>query len=402
MSLTVSIEGYVNLKAISGISESLHVIASHDDVLKRTPSCMGVRVMSNVFTARRLLDLRPDLAETHLRVADLILDEIAGEGAQVFGPWAGLVRFLREGLEAQRGWMAAALAETGPPVPSALGHLSVALRPFSIWEPHVAPVFSESQKDPVLERLFGLVGVTNRFYVEVGTQNGVQCNSRYFRVRYGFKGVMMDDSYQNLGVNLSRHFVTPANIADLFQKSDVPHEFDLLSLDTDGNEWLLWLSLQRAGYRPRVVVLEYGEHVPYQEDVFVRYTTLPVHRLCLSHFENMPEIAGGSISGIMALGNSWGYSLVWLVASGTSDLVFVRQDVLEQKGLTFPAQDNPAGLCALADYQAGNPPRSCNRQWPEKRQPAQELLATSAQILQGDFGLRSEGWSASRLRDAFC
>lgn len=41
-------------------------------------------------------------------------------------------------------------------------------------------------------------------------------------------------------------FVTPANVVDIFRENDVPNDFDLLSLDTDGFEWLLWLKLQEA------------------------------------------------------------------------------------------------------------------------------------------------------------
>lgn len=41
-------------------------------------------------------------------------------------------------------------------------------------------------------------------------------------------------------------FVTPANVIDIFRENDVPNDFDLLSLDTDGFEWLLWLKLQEA------------------------------------------------------------------------------------------------------------------------------------------------------------
>ena len=84
---------------------------------------------------------------------------------------------------------------------------------------------------------------------------------------------------------------------------------------------------------------------------------------------------------------AWGYRLIHIVACGTSDLIFVRKDVLEARpergpvptsrtfptisygpvgpipstppprlrlqasGVTFPAQDDAEGLCALATYQ---------------------------------------------------
>ena len=48
-------------------------------------------------------------------------------------------------------------------------------------------------------------------------------------------------------------FVTPANVVEIFHENDVPKDFDMLSLDTDGFEWLLWLKLQKAGDFERFV-----------------------------------------------------------------------------------------------------------------------------------------------------
>lgn len=37
----------------------------------------------------------------------------------------------------------------------------------------------------------------------------------------------------------------------------------------------LW-SREEAGFTPRLVVVEYGENLPFMEDVLVRYTSLPI------------------------------------------------------------------------------------------------------------------------------
>ena len=62
------------------------------------------------------------------------------------------------------------------------------------------------------------VGHSSGYYVEVGTQSGEQCNTRYLRVRYGFHGVMLDDNFRNKHVNLKRRFVTPSPLG-MSQKS---------------------------------------------------------------------------------------------------------------------------------------------------------------------------------------
>lgn len=49
-----------------------------------------------------------------------------------------------------------------------------------------------------------LAKICQGYYVEVGTQSGEQCNTRYLRVRYGFQGLMVDDNFQNTLVNQKR------------------------------------------------------------------------------------------------------------------------------------------------------------------------------------------------------
>ncbi|CAE7189108.1 unnamed protein product [Symbiodinium sp. CCMP2456] len=242
-----------------------------------------------------------------------------------------------------------------------------------LWERGLAPVFSESQKDLVLERIFGMIGTSTRFYVEVGTQSGEQCNTRYLRVRYGFHGLMLDDNFRNKHVNLKRQFITPSNVVQIFQENNVPHHFDLLSLDTDGYEWLLWLKLNEAGYAPRVVVLEYGENLPYTEDVIIRHTTFPVHRLCLSQLQRFPKVSGASITSLLKLGRAWGYHLVHLVACGTSDLIFIRDDAMG--GRAFPAQNDAVALCRLSAYQCEASEIWCATQWPGAAPPSEDKHA---------------------------
>lgn len=393
MSLSVAADGYVNLPGYSELALSMHVMANYPHLLQHD-DCVGARLLAHLVTARRLLDLMPALGMRHV-VSAQTLTKLLLKNDTESPAYGAAVNMLGHGLEVHQFWLSKAAANPRPSTPAPVASGSMA--PFGIWERNLEPVFSESLKDPVLERIFGLIGVTSGYYVEVGTQSGEQCNTRYLRVRYGFSGLMVDDNFRNPNVNQKRRFVTPANVVEIFHENDVPKDFDMLSLDTDGFEWLLWLKLQKAGFSPRLVVLEYGENLPFMDDVLVRYTTLPIHRLCLSQLQQFPRISGGSIYSLLQLGMAWGYRLIHIVACGTSDLIFVRKDVLEASGVTFPAQDDAEGLCALATYQCQ---AKCVRQWP-KAKPDKAAFTTAAKVLQGDFEFR-QVWGHERLMDELC
>ncbi|CAK9080288.1 unnamed protein product, partial [Durusdinium trenchii] len=369
MSLSVAYDRYSNLPGYGDLAHSMHVMSNYPHLLDSAASCVGARLLAHLFTARRLLDLQPNWAERHLQSAQELTRLLLQNDSQ-HPSYGGAVNVLGHGLEVHQHWMKQTAERAGPVAPSLTG---------------------------VLERIFALIGITNGYYVEVGTQSAEQCNTRYLRVRYGFHGLLVDDNFQNPHVNQTRRFVTPANVVEIFEEYDVPKNFDLLSLDTDGFEWLLWMKLQEARFLPRLVILEYGESLPFMEDLLVRYSTLPIHRLCLSQLQQFPRVSGSSIYSLLRLGLAWGYHLIHVVACGTSDLIFVRQDVLEAQNLTFPAQDDPEGLCALAAYQCE---AECTTQWP-KAKPEEDVFTTAEAALTGDLYL-NDGWSMERLMEALC
>ena len=91
----------------------------------------------------------------------------------------------------------------------------------------------------------------------VGTQSGEECNTRRLRETCGWNyGLMMDGDNNNEMINQHQHFLTRENILQLFDKYHVPKEFDLLSVDIDGNDYWVWSALRR--YQPRVVIVEYN------------------------------------------------------------------------------------------------------------------------------------------------
>ncbi len=195
--------------------------------------------------------------------------------------------------------------------------------------------FSQFGEDGVIAEIFRRIGTTGKFFVEFGFgfhAGRLECNTTWLLESGGWSGVWLDGSAENveLGramvagrpVKILQRFLTRENIAALFQEAGVPGEFDLLSIDVDGNDYWLWRELKK--YRPRVVVIEYNSYyvapkrwvMPYDAD----------HRWDGSnHF-------GASLESLAGLGNEFGYTLVGCESHGVNAF-FVRNDLV---GKSFP------------------------------------------------------------------
>ena len=61
----------------------------------------------------------------------------------------------------------------------------------------------------MLEYLFQDIGTTDKYFVEFGTQDGRQINTRYLREVKNWSGLLMDGGHHNPGINLHKEFIYP-------------------------------------------------------------------------------------------------------------------------------------------------------------------------------------------------
>ena len=219
--------------------------------------------------------------------------------------------------------------------------------PISYYE---ESVYSQNGEDGILRELFLRVGFTNRFVVDFGADDGIECNAAYWLHQYRWDGLLIEaaaDKFALLahnyrtyaGVRVANEFVTVDNIAAIFRRENVPVEFDLLSIDIDGNDYWVWEAL--AEYRPRVVVIEYNPtFVPPQLWVMA-YD--PDHVFERAH----PNYHSASLESLALLGGRLGYALLG-TDSNEVNAFFVRDDLLELS--RFP------GLSAAQAYRRGPRP----------------------------------------------
>jgi len=200
-------------------------------------------------------------------------------------------------------------------------------------------VFSQNGEDGVLAEIFSRIGTTNRFFVEFGASDGVECNTRFLMEVLGWSGVYFEPvpkAFARLSERLASRkdvltiqaFVTPENAGGLFAQAGVPPEPDLLSIDIDGQDYWVWEALE--AYQARVVVIEYNATLVESRLVERKGT---VH-------EGIPSsYFGASLEALRALGDRKGYTLVHAELAGVN-LFFVRNELARSFDLPLPRGAN--------------------------------------------------------------
>lgn len=182
-------------------------------------------------------------------------------------------------------------------------------------------VFSQNGEDGVLESIFYHIGTTNKFYVEFGTEDGQECNTRWLRSLRKWTGLLMDGKHENPTINLHREWVSPENINALLAKHAVPQQFDLLSIDVDFNDYWILDAIDRTRFAPRVLVIEVNSHAPPTEARTVVYNG-PLQR-----WDGRTDYFGTSVAAVHKWGQRHGYSLVYCESHGVNCFL-IRDDVL--------------------------------------------------------------------------
>jgi hypothetical protein len=186
---------------------------------------------------------------------------------------------------------------------------------------------SQFGEDGVIAAIFGAIGTTNRFFVEFGVQDATECNTAHL-LDQGWSGLLMDGGgiSRNPKATVQHEFVTAENVNGLFAKYRVPEQFDLLSIDIDGNDYWVW---QAITCRPRVVVVEYNGTRPVWERSSIVYDPRFVWQC--------NDYVGASLRALVELGIAKGYTLVHCTGEGVNAF-FVEQSALPTDFVPEPWQ----------------------------------------------------------------
>lgn len=203
-------------------------------------------------------------------------------------------------------------------------------------------IHSQRGEDGILAHIFDVLGISNGWCVEFGAWDGKHLSNTYALMEKGWSGVFIEGSekrYQDLvatyGENKNAHpvcafvnFDGENTLDGILSKTPITKDFDLLSIDIDGNDYHIWDSVK--AYNPKVVIIEYNPAIP-PHVAYVQPKDMKVNQ-------------GNSLLSVVNLGKEKGYELV---ATTLLNAIFVRKDLFS----LFNVGDNsPAAMFSDKRY----------------------------------------------------
>ncbi len=199
---------------------------------------------------------------------------------------------------------------------------------------YASDVYSQTGEDGVLSKVLSLLPSQDHWSVEFGAWDGERhSNTRNLIENAGYRTVYIegdDARYCDLQsafqgdarvVPIHRYvnFDGPDRLDCILQSQvpDLPQDFDLLSIDIDGNDYHVWEAVE--AFRPKVVIIEFNPTIP-TEVSFVQERALGVSQ-------------GASLKALDELARRKGYQLVSVLPWNA---IFVRQELFA----AFDIDDN--------------------------------------------------------------
>lgn len=184
-------------------------------------------------------------------------------------------------------------------------------------------VYSQNGEDGIIEHIFSKIGTTNKIAVEFGVSQGpknTQNNTRLLADQgwklFWFDILPLKEPVPNCEFKQVK--LTLNNIENEFKNIKIPIEFDLLSIDIDGNDYHIREKLNK--YQPRVCIMEYNGSKPSDEEYIMPYNEDYVWKGWRD------ERFGVSLLSMTKLLDRLGYDLVYVEKNGVNAF-YVRKDI---------------------------------------------------------------------------
>lgn len=191
-----------------------------------------------------------------------------------------------------------------------------------------AKCFSQNDEDGIIAEIFRRIGTTNRTFLEIGVDDGLQCNT-HLLLHQGWAGAWIQADRGQVeaisrtfaapivsrALRVVERFVNRETVNDVVSGLGLPYDIDLLSIDIDGNDYYVFDVL--TAIAPRVVIVEYNAQLPPPTRAVIPYRPDWVWR--------GDGYFGASLQSLTDLASRKGYRLVGCNVTGVNAF-FVRND----------------------------------------------------------------------------
>lgn len=222
----------------------------------------------------------------------------------------------RIGSAFSRGAATSALRRTNPTDPIS-------------WE---FSAFSQNGEDGLLDYLVRMLAKSDRYFVEIGSSDGLENNCSWLAFGLKFNGLMIEGNAKkskqaqwalqslNWGVQYKTAFVTVENTEKLMTHS-LYSSPDVFSIDMDGNDYYVAKRILEIGFRPKIFCMEYNSAFGPEAAITIPYDPLfDYNRAHPTHL-----YYGVSLRGLINLMTPYGYRFVTVDSKGVNAF-FIRPE----------------------------------------------------------------------------
>lgn len=136
-------------------------------------------------------------------------------------------------------------------------------------------VYSQTGEDGIIEKILEVIPENDKWCVEFGAWDGLfLTNTRNLIESQGYSAVLIEADrrkFQNLQNNYCQRdtvitinqfvgFTEEDNLDQILGNTPIPVDFDLLSIDIDGNDYHVWKAIEK--YSPKIIVIEFNPTIP--------------------------------------------------------------------------------------------------------------------------------------------
>jgi hypothetical protein len=186
---------------------------------------------------------------------------------------------------------------------------------------------SQNGEDGVIDLLISKIQNPNKYFVEIGSSDGIENNTSFLAIAKKFRGVMIEGGKKtsldcelniaslcsHLFVKCICEFINRDNIIRILKESAIYNDPDIFSLDIDGNDYYIAKTILENGFNPKIFIVEYNSAFGPEKTQTIEYQAD-------FDYSNDPNglYYGVSVTGWRKLFDKFGYRFISVDSNGVN------------------------------------------------------------------------------------